>query len=209
MPHPSPDATPHGAPDRAPVRAPALVPTRVLLVSGSLREGSTNTALLRTAAQIAPPVIATVLYDGMGVLPHFDPDLDRAALPAAVDQLRTAIHSSDALLFSTPEYAGALPGSFKNLLDWTIGDDVVGSIYQKPVAYINTSAAPNGAADAHESLRKVLGYAHATVIDEACAAIPVPRAAVRDGLIGDTAIRDAIIHALWRLVDGVEQDLIS
>ena len=205
MPDPSPDPSPNASSDRAPEREPALVSTKVLLVSGSLREGSTNTALLRTAAQIAPPAIAPALYDGMGLLPHFDPDLDRAPLPAEVDRLRTAIHSSDALLFSTPEYAGALPGSFKNLLDWTIGDDVVGSIYQKPVAYINTSAAPNGAADAHESLRKVLGYAHAAVIDEACAAIPVPRAAVRDGQIDDPAIRDAIIHALRRLVDGTNR----
>ncbi len=120
--------------------------------------------------------------------------------------MRTAIHSSDALLFSTPEYAGALPGSFKNLLDWTIGDDVVGSIYEKPVAYINTSAAPNGAADAHESLRKVLGYAHAAVIDEACAAIPVTaRRPCANGQIDDPAIRDAIIHALRRLVDGTNR----
>ena len=62
------------------------------------------------------------------------------------------------MLISTPEYAGALPGSFKNPLDWTIGD---GEIYDKPVAWINTAgpAAPSGGADAHDSLRKVLGLA--------------------------------------------------
>ena len=57
----------------------------------------------------------------------------------------------------TPEYAGALPGSFKNLLDWTVGG---GQTYGMPVAWINVSgaAAPTGGADAHDSLRKVLGY---------------------------------------------------
>ena len=95
---------------------------------------------------------------------------------------------SDAVLFSTPEYAGALPGSFKNLLDWTIGDDVAGSIYEKRVAFINASAAPHGAAEAHDSLRKVLGYVHAALVEDACTAIPVPRAAIKDGLIGDPAI---------------------
>lgn len=184
-------------PDRA-----ERAPTTILLISGSLRHGSTNTAALRTAAHLAVPNIATVLYDEMGALPHFNPDLDSAPLPSAVDRLRTAIHSSDAVLFSTPEYAGALPGSFKNLLDWTIGDDVAGSIYEKRVAFLNTSAAPNGAADAHESLRKVLGYAHATVVEDACTAVPIPRAAVRDGLIGDPAIRQAITDSMQRLVAG-------
>jgi NAD(P)H-dependent FMN reductase len=84
-----------------------------LLISGSLRDGSTNTALLRTAMHLEVPGIVTVLYDEMGALPHFNPDLDAAPLPAAVDRLRTAIHSADAVLLSTPEYAGALPGSFR------------------------------------------------------------------------------------------------
>ena len=54
------------------------------------------------------------------------------------------------MLFSTPEYAGALPGSFKNLLDWTVGDDQPGSMNGKPVAWVNVS--PRGAEHAHESL---------------------------------------------------------
>jgi hypothetical protein len=70
--------------------------------------------------------------------------------------------------------------------------DLAGSIYEKRVAFINTSAAPNGAADAHESLRKVLGYAHTALVEDACTAVPVARAAVRDGLIGDPAIRKTI-----------------
>ncbi len=96
---------------------------QVLLVSGSLRAGSTNTALLRTAQRVAPPEITAVLYDGLARLPHFNPDDDRPPLHPAVAELRLAIRASDAILFCTPEYAGALPGSFKNLLEWTIGDD--------------------------------------------------------------------------------------
>ena len=61
-------------------------------------------------------------------------------LHPAVAELRAAVRETDAVLFSTPEYAGALPGSFKNLLDWMIGDDKPGSIYEKPVAWINPSA---------------------------------------------------------------------
>jgi len=53
-----------------------------------------------------------------------------------------------------------------------VGDGQAGSIYGKPVAWVNVSAAPVGAADAHESLCKVLGYVHATIIEAACAHIP-------------------------------------
>jgi chromate reductase, NAD(P)H dehydrogenase (quinone) len=172
----------------------------VLLISGSLRAGSTNTALLRTARLVAPPEITAVLYDGLTRLPHFNPDDDRPPLHPAVAELRAAIRASGAVLFCTPEYAGALPGSLKNLLEWTIGDDQPGSIYEKRVAWVNVSAAPTGAADAHESLRKVLGYAHAAVVEAACAAIPVTRGDVRDGFIADPDIRAAITRTLTALL---------
>src|SRR6478752_6895194 len=137
---------------------------RVLLVCGSLRSASTNSAAVRTAMAVAPPGIRAVLYDGLRALPPFDPD-DEAELPLEVIDLRTQIHAADAIVFCTPEYAGALPGAFKNLLDWTIGDDQPGSIYEKPVAWINAS--PRGAVHAHESLRLVLGYAHARIVESA------------------------------------------
>jgi NAD(P)H-dependent FMN reductase len=172
---------------------------RVLLISGSLRHGSGSTALLRTAQVVAPAGVTTVLYDGMGALPHFNPDDDRDPRPAVVTELRAAIRAADALLFSTPEYAGALPGSFKNLLDWTIGDDQPGSIYEKPVAWVNVSSAPTRAAAAYASLRTVLGYAHATIMEAACTPIPVTRSDVNDGTIAGPAIRAALLGVLAAL----------
>lgn len=170
------------------------------MISGSLRQGSTNTALLRTLEQIAPRSVDAILYGALGSLPHFDPDLDRAPRPLAVDQLRDEIRRADALLFCTPEYAGALPGSFKNLLDWTIGDEHPRSMYDKPVAWINASAATTGAADAHDSLSRVLAYAHANVVDAACVHIPVPRNALNpEGLIENPAIRRDALVALSQL----------
>jgi NAD(P)H-dependent FMN reductase len=169
----------------------------ILLISGSLRRSSGNTALLRTIHRDAGPGLPTVLCDRLGDLPHFDPDLDRDPLPPAVAQLRASIHDSRALLFCTPEYAGALPGSFKNLLDWTIGDDQPDSIYEKPVAWLNASTSPMGAADALESLRTVLRFAHATVVDAACIRIPIERHAVgEDGFVSDPSARARALAAL-------------
>ena len=171
---------------------------RVLLISGSLRRRSTNTAVLRTAQVVAPERVAPTLYESLADLPHFNPDDDAFPLHPAVAALRTQVRVADAVLFSTPEYAGALPGSFKNLLDWTIGDDDAGSIYEKSVAWINTS--PRGAAEAHASLRTVLGFAHAHIVDAACSHVPVTAAMVDDdGLIADAPTRARIAETLTRL----------
>ncbi|QWF80846.1 NADPH-dependent FMN reductase [Amycolatopsis sp. CA-230715] len=173
---------------------------QLLLISGSLRAGSSNAAVLATAAALAPEGVTTTTYDGMAGLPHFNPDDDRDPLPGPVAELRAAIGAASAVLFCTPEYAGALPGSFKNLLDWTIGG---GEMYQKPVAWINASsvAAPTGGAGAHDSLRSVLTYAGTKIVEDACARVPVVRAAVEDGLVTDPEIRARIAEAVTALRD--------
>jgi chromate reductase len=171
----------------------------LLLISGSLRAGSTNTALLRTAHALDPD---TELFAGMGALPHFSPDDDGDDLPAPVAELRAAVGRVDAILVCTPEYAGALPGAFKNLLEWLVGG---GEAYRKPIAWINVSgpAAPTGAADAHDSLRKVVGYLSMEIVEEACVRIPVARDAVgEDGLVADPAVRERLAAALAALREG-------
>jgi NAD(P)H-dependent FMN reductase len=176
-------------------------PLHLLLISGSLRDGSTNTAVLRTASLLAPGGVTTTLYRGMADLPHFNPDEDREGEPvhAAVAELRAQVARADALLLCTPEYAGALPGALKNLLEWTVGD---GGTYQKPIAWINASgpAAPTSGADAHDSLRKVLGYVHADIVEAACARIPLTRDAVApDGMIADAGARERIAETVAAL----------
>lgn len=174
----------------------------MLLVSGSLRASSTNTAMLRTAALVAPPGLELALYEGMAGLPHFNPDDDRPPRNAAVENLRMTIRAVDAVLFSTPEYAGDLPGSFKNLLDWAVGDDQTGSLHGKPVAWINCS--PRGAADAHAALRRVLGYLGTRIVEGACARIPVSVTGIGpDGSIASAAVRRPLAEAIAKLAGAV------
>lgn len=171
----------------------------LLLISGSLRAGSANTAALRTIEAIAPSEVSVVLYGGLETLPHFNPDLDHEPLHPAVVELRSSIAASDAVLFSTPEYAGALPGSFKNVLDWTVGG---GELYEKPVTWVNVSsiASPTGGADAHDSLRKILGYTGSRIVEAACVRIPIDRKLVgSDGLIADLEIRQQLLEGLEAL----------
>lgn len=164
----------------------------MLLASGSLRAASTNTAVLRTVQALVPDGLTAVLSDGIETLPHFnaDDDAERRPAPSAVAGLRAQIAAADAVLFSTPEYAGALPGSFKNLIDWTVGGD---QMYRKPVAWINTSS--RGASNAHHPLRKVLGYLSADIVEAACVQILVTGDAIGlDGLIADPQIRRRAIE---------------
>ncbi len=111
-------------------------------------------------------------------------------------KLRSAIADDDAIIFCTPEYAGALPGSVKNVLDWTVGGmEIVG----KPAIWVNV-AASGRAGRAHESLRAVLGFTHAQLVDELCVDVPVPRAAVsEDGTVTDPAVRRALADVVARL----------
>jgi chromate reductase len=178
------------------------VPISILLISGSLRAGSTNSALLRTAHAIAPEGVVATLYGGLGDLPHFTPDddVDGEPLAPVPADLRARLDASDAVLFSTPEYAGGLPGSFKNLLDWTVG----GGTYEKPVAWINASASPTGAASAHASLRTVLTYTGTDIVETACRHIPVPRSSIGpDGLVDDPSIRARVVDVLRSLAEHV------
>jgi chromate reductase, NAD(P)H dehydrogenase (quinone) len=170
----------------------------VLLISGSLRQRSTNSAAHRAVVQFEPDSHASTLYEGMADLPAFNPDLDGDPPPPGVVHLRQAVKDADALLFSTPEYAGGLPGSFKNLLDWTVGDARPGSIYKKPVGWLNVAA--RGAPHAHESLRRVLGYVDADIVERACVA-PVTSAMVNeDGLITDHSVGLQLSRTLAVLV---------
>jgi NAD(P)H-dependent FMN reductase len=147
---------------------------------------------------VAPDGIECHIYAGLAALPAFNPDEDQHPLHREVARLRDAIHGAHAIIFSTPEYAGALPGSLKNLLDWTIGDDQNGSIYNKPVCWLNAS--PRGADAAHEELHRVLGYAHARIIDAACAHVAVTATMIgADGLIEDRSCRVALTFALAAL----------
>jgi chromate reductase len=168
---------------------------RLMLICGSVRAGSTNAAALRCAAESLPPGVTALSYHQLGELPHFNPDLDGDPPPAPVAELRRAIAESAAVLFSTPEYAGALPGSLKNLLDWTIGG---GELSGKPVGWINSS--DRGAAGAYAELATVLRYAGARIVPAGCARIVVSRSEVdSDGAISQPTIRAAITELVQAL----------
>ena len=165
---------------------------RLLLVTGSTRSRSTNTAALRTAQELLDHGCATV-YEELAALPAFNPDADQPPLPPAVIALRAAIAAADAIVICTPEYAGTLPGSLKNLLDWTVGG---GEIYEKPTTWINV-AAPGRGTGSDATLRVVLGYAGTAIMAASGARVPVRHDAIdAEGRIRDPDTRARLHDAL-------------
>ena len=144
----------------------------LLAISGSLRTGASNTALLGAARRVAPPGVTVQVYSGVGALPHFNPDLDSpdsTALPPEVAELRALVGRADALLLSTPEYAHGLPGAFKNVLDWLVGSV---EFPGKAVAVISPTAR---SVHAQAQLGEVLSTMSARLLTAASVTVELPR----------------------------------
>jgi NAD(P)H-dependent FMN reductase len=139
---------------------------RILAISGSLRALSSNTALLRAAAALAPAEVAIEIYGGLGDLPHFNPDLETNEPPAVTD-LRERVRRADGLLISSPEYAHGVPGVLKNALDWLVGGE---EFIYKPVALLNASPR---ATHAQASLAETITTMSGRLVAEASIAVPL------------------------------------
>ncbi|WOI34691.1 NADPH-dependent FMN reductase [Tritonibacter scottomollicae] len=109
---------------------------KLLAISGSARQASSNTALLRAVAEVAPPAFDISVFAGLAGLPVFSPDLEAAPLPAAVQAFADQIAEADGLILASPEYVHALPGGLKNAIDWLVSRE---EIIAKPIALMHGS----------------------------------------------------------------------
>ena len=112
----------------------------LLGVSGSLREASFNTALLRAAAKVLPEGVSLEVATLKGI-PLYDGDLEAAqGIPEAVVALRERVLACDGLLLASPEYNNGIPGVFKNAIDWlSRGEEAKRVFGDRPVAVIGAS----------------------------------------------------------------------
>ena len=140
---------------------------RVLGISGSLRRGSYNTALLRHAGDLLEAGGAQFeIYDGLGDLPVYneDDDVDDPVEPVA--RIRAAVRDAAAVFFATPEYNSSIPGGLKNAVDWLSRPSLAQSALRgKPVAVVGASTGAFGAVWAQAELRKVLAATGARVVE--------------------------------------------
>ena len=167
---------------------------RVLAISGSLRHASSNSALVRAAAQLAPPGVEVSIYEQLDQLPPFNPDLDTGTPPMPVAAFRAALTSADAVLLSSPEYAHGVPGVLKNALDWVVSS---GELVDKPVALLNASTR---ATRAWTSLVETLSVMSARVIREASITVSLNGTGLdAQGIASDPELAALVTSALHRL----------
>jgi chromate reductase len=159
----------------------------VLGISGSLRAGSFNTALLRAAAELLPPAARLRIYPDLARIPPYS---EEAEAPPAVVSLRAAIDAADALLIATPEYNASIPGQLKNALDWASRPYPDNALRRKPVAVIGASTGLFGAVWAQAELRKVLATAGADALDD-----ELPVGSAFDVFDHDLALTDGSLRA--------------
>ncbi|MFL6656694.1 MAG: NADPH-dependent FMN reductase [Massilia sp.] len=131
---------------------------KIIGISGSLREGSLNSALLRAASGLMPTGTTLELASIRGI-PLYDGDVEaREGLPAAVSALKELIAGSDGVLLATPEYNNAMPGVLKNAVDWlTRPANDIGRVFgDRPIAVIGASPGGFGTILAQDAWLPVL-----------------------------------------------------
>ncbi len=132
-------------------------------ISGSLRRGSLNTALLRAAQGVLPENSKLEIID-YGDVPLYNGDIERGReFPEPVVELRTKLAAADAILFSTPEYNWSIPGVLKNAIDWA-SRGPNSPLDQKPAALMGAGGRL-GTAYAQGHLRQILAHFDMDVVN--------------------------------------------
>lgn len=173
---------------------------RVLGISGSLREGSHNTRLLRAAGRLLPEHAELQMFERLAAIPPYSEDREHE-LPPAVAELMAAIAESDAVLIATPEYNASIPGTLKNALDWVSRPIATTPLKAKPVAVIGASTGLFGAVWAQAELRKVLSTIGARVVDRELPIGQADDALGSDGVPLERDVREALSATLDELLE--------
>jgi chromate reductase, NAD(P)H dehydrogenase (quinone) len=173
---------------------------KILGLSGSLRDGSHNTRLLRGAGTLLPEGVELVVFDRLDAIPPFNED-DEATPPEPVRHLKDAIAGADGLLIATPEYNSSIPGVLKNAIDWASRPRAESPLAAKPSAVIGTSTGLFGAVWAQAETRKVLGSTGARVVDRELPIGYADEALGEDGVPLDREARESLSATLDELVE--------
>lgn len=129
---------------------------KVLGFAGSLRVGSYNKSLLRTAADLMPEDVNLEIFDIDGI-PVFNQDIEND-MPKKVQDFKSKIREADAILIATPEYNYSVPGVLKNAIDWATRPYGDNPFNEKPVAIMSASVGMLGGARAQYHLRQIFVF---------------------------------------------------
>lgn len=140
---------------------------KILAISGSARDASTNTALLKFMKDLTPEGVELSVFHRLDVLPVFSPDSEGEATPRVVSEFLETLSATDGIIISSPEYVRAIPGGLKNAIDWMVSRfEIIG----KPVALVHASHRGD---DMLNSLRLVLSTVSDNFLEDLFLRIPL------------------------------------
>jgi chromate reductase len=149
--------------------------TKIVLISGSVRRDSLNASVLATVRRLLAERPDGDAYEigtlSVGLLPHFDWDVEQEDGSPAVRAAKQLVGDADALFISTPAYNGEMPGVLKNALDWLSRPNGTSALTGRTVALTSASPGARGALDAQAALARVLTRCGAHVVDHTPVAI--------------------------------------
>ncbi|WP_424890643.1 NADPH-dependent FMN reductase [Streptomyces sp. XH2] len=174
--------------------------TKVVLISGSLRAASVNSAALRAVRRVIAQTrpAASAVFLPIGRLPFYNGDVESAGTTPAVAVARALVADADALVISTPCYNGAVPGVLKNALDWLSRPDGASPLTGRVAAVLSASPGGRGGIDAQPALLDLLDSCEAITVEHPPVAIR--RAHQRLDGAGEMTDPEAVT-ALRELVD--------
>ncbi len=139
-------------------------PLHILAFSGSLRQASFNTALLREAAALLPDGVTLEIFD-LSPIPLYNGDLEAAGVPGAVREFKAKIAQADALLVACPEYNYSVTGVLKNAIDWASRPVKDSPLQGKPLAMLGAGG-QSGTMRAQFHLRQILVHSNVLVLNK-------------------------------------------
>ena len=150
---------------------------------------------------MAPAHVHIYMYNGIGELPHFNPEIEHNEL-AAVENWRRHVLEADGVIICTPEYAFGVPGVLKNALDWLVGS---GELNGKPVAAISASPLATGGDKALASLENTLTALGTVKSGKTLLRIPfIPKKLDAAGVLTDEATRQQLSDVLHALINAIQ-----
>lgn len=157
---------------------------KILGISGSLRAGSFNTAVLKTMAGRTPDGVTMTVAD-ISEIPLYNGDLDGDTPPAAVTAFKQAVEAADALIIATPEYNYSVPGVLKNALDWASRPAFNSVLKDKVTGIVSASMAPTGGVRAQAHLKTVLSGTLSPLVQIPEVMLASAHTLIEDGIVTD------------------------
>ena len=177
--------------------------THLVGISGSLRAGSYNTALLRAAFENLPAGVTAEVVP-LADIPIYNADnVKDHGKPEAVESLRSVVRSADGVVLATPEYNWSVTGAMKNAVDWlSLGPD--SPLDFKPAAIIGAGGG-SGTARSQRHLRDILSHNSLCIVSDPQVMVSAASQRFEGAELTDDGVRSELATMIDRLLEVIER----